>query len=72
MSTAEAITEEVAKLTPPQQAQVLDFARSLASRPTGVKLADLKSFVGLIHEQDLREMQRAIEEDCENIDADRW
>jgi hypothetical protein len=72
MSTAETIIEEVAKLTPPQQEQVLDYARSLASRPAGVKLSDLQSLVGSIPEQDLREMQKAIEEGCENVDADRW
>jgi hypothetical protein len=75
MSTTEQITLEVDRLSEPQRQRVLEFARSLepaAVLPKGVKLSDLRSFVGLFSPTDLKEIESAIEEGCENVDADRW
>jgi ABC-type molybdenum transport system ATPase subunit/photorepair protein PhrA len=72
MTTTNLILEEVNRLSDDQQQRVLEFARSLATRPAGVPLADLMKFVGTIPKEDLLEMQRVIEEDCERIDAEGW
>ena len=58
------------------QARVVDFARSLADseRPkkVGVPGKDLLRFAGTISHEDCMEMLKAIEEDCEQIDANEW
>lgn len=55
-----------------QQREVLAFARSLKSQPTGVSGSSLVKFAGNIPATDLTQMQAAIEEDCERIDPDEW
>ena len=76
MSTVEQIEAQVRQLAPPQQERVLQFARSLTGNPSalppGAKLEDLMKFAGTIPREDLEEMQRAIEEGCEQIDHDSW
>jgi hypothetical protein len=64
------LIEQLNRLDPSQQQRVLDFARELATatRPQGVPASKLKQFAGLIPKEDLAEMKRAIEEDCERID----
>jgi putative transposase len=55
--------------------QVLDFARALpgSSRPKGISsLKLLKLAEGLFEREDVEEMMKAIEEDCEKIDYDEW
>jgi hypothetical protein len=70
MSTAEAIALEVEKLTLQQQQSVLEYARSMTKPlPRGARLADLARFAGTISEQDLREIQEAIEEGCERVNS---
>ncbi len=76
MSTAEQITDYVRRLTEAQQMKVLDFAQSLGSgilaAPPGAKLEDLLRFAGSIPPEDLRQMQDAIEEGCEQVNPDGW
>jgi hypothetical protein len=71
----EEILNVVHRLKPEEQQQVLDFARTLpgSSRPKGVSsLKLLKLAEGLFEREDVEEMMKAIEEDCEKIDYDEW
>jgi hypothetical protein len=58
------------------QVRVVDFARSLAQSPkprqVGVPGSELLRFVDTIPPEDLEEMKRIIEEDCERIDLNEW
>lgn len=67
----EELREELDKLAPEQQRQVLACARQL-SRPAGVPGEVVLRFAGLIPPDDLALMEQAIEEDCERIDPDEW
>jgi hypothetical protein len=65
--------EQLSRLSPDGQRQVLDFARSLRrGRPTGVPGKSLLAFAGTIPLDDLKLMQAATEIDCERVDADGW
>lgn len=68
------IREQLDRLAPAQQRQVLDFARSLGrpSRPVGVPGAALLHFVGSIPADDLHAMAQAIADDWERIDVSVW
>jgi hypothetical protein len=68
------ILEELHRLKPEQQQKVLEFARELtgSKTPKGVPSSSLLKFGGLIPKEDLDEMMKAIEEDCERIDYDEW
>jgi hypothetical protein len=74
MSTIEATTLEMQKLTPAQQEQVLAYARSLkqGKLPPGTKVKDLMKFVGSISSEDLKLMEQAIEEGCEQVNPNGW
>jgi len=52
------------------QLRILDFARTLA--PTGVKGESLLRFEGVIPDEDLLLMSKAIEEGCEQVDISGW
>jgi hypothetical protein len=58
------------------QAKVVDFARTLAgtskAEEIGIPGKDLLRIVGMIPHDDLMEMKRVIEEDCERIDPNEW
>jgi hypothetical protein len=58
------------------QARVVDFARTLtgAARPRvrGVPGKELAKIAGCIGTDDAMEMMAAIEEGCEQIDANSW
>jgi hypothetical protein len=67
------ILDQLAGLGPDQQQKVLDFARALAvKRPIGTPGRDLLRFAGMIQSDDLDAMTQAIEEGCEQVDADEW
>ena len=69
------ITEQVKRLSPADQRRVLDFVRALAvTQPKGTSGKDLIALAASLEfdKEDLREMARAIEEDCERVDADGW
>jgi hypothetical protein len=67
------ILEQLEQLAEVQQKQVLEFAQSLASsKPLGEPGANLLRWAGLIPPDDLREMERAIEEGCEQVDENGW
>ena len=68
-----AILEQVRALLPEEQQRVLEFARALAtSRPRGVAGKDLLRFAGTIPKDDLKMMSVAIEEGCEQVNANEW
>ena len=73
ISFEDEIIERVRKLDSEKQRKVLDYVRDL-EQPKGEpgwKLAEHARSLGFSHE-DLEEMKRAIEEDCETIDEDEW
>lgn len=67
------LLEQIEKLTPLQQKQVLDFtlrlSGQLSKRYPGKKLLEL---VGTISPEDLKIMKQAIEDGCEQIDESEW
>ena len=67
------LLEQLDKLAPAQQQQVLSFARSLVqARPRGVPGRELLGFAGTILPDDLAAMAQAIEDGCEQINRDEW
>lgn len=65
------IIEQVERLAPPQQRQVLEFARDL-TKSAGTPGRDLLHFAGCIDPVDLQIMSRAIQEHCEKIEPNAW
>jgi hypothetical protein len=63
---------EFSDLTPEQQAQVLGFMRALRGKPTGTPGRDLLRFAGLFPPEDIADIQKAIEEGCEQVDHGEW
>ncbi len=67
------IIDELSHLSTAQQRQVLAYVRSLASRrPAGQPGKSLVRFAGTIEQDDLVLMTEAIEEGCEQVNADEW
>ena len=64
------IAEEAAQLTPADQQRALDFVRVLATGQQETPADVWRRFAGLFLPEDLDEMERAIDEGCENIDPD--
>ena len=63
----------LSQLPAERQRQVLEFARTLATRRIqGVRGTTLLQFAGSIDESDLETMSQAIEDGCERVDADEW
>lgn len=78
-SLPEQIAEEAAQLTPADQQRALDFVhllRTAQSQPPGPNSLsspdNLLKFVGAIPREELDEMERILEEGCENIDDGEW
>ena len=59
-----------------EQALVVDFARTLAKslkpKKVGTPGKELLRFAGTISHEDAQQMMKAIEEGCEQIDANEW
>jgi hypothetical protein len=73
MTTADEIADELAKLTLQQQQSVLRYARALsAPLPPGAKLKVILSVTGGILPDDLKQMQDAIEQHCEQVNVHGW
>ena len=78
--TAQQFTNEYIALPPEARHQAEDFVSYLrqkyapASAPTlrGTPGRELLQFAGTIELDDLALMQQAIEEGCEQVDADEW
>jgi hypothetical protein len=73
LNLQKAIAEQVAKLSPQRQEQVLIFVSSLGTpAPKGESGAALTRFAGSIDAVSAREMTQAIEAECERVDAEQW
>ena len=69
----ERILEQVNRLGPDAQLQVLEFARTLASdRPRGEPGKHLLKLIGCIPQDDLKEIEEAIQKGCEQVDPNGW
>ena len=73
MDVREEIVARVDKLPLEMQEEVLRFVASLAaSTPKGESGAALRCFSGSLDHVSAQEMIRAIEEQCERVDASEW
>ena len=69
----EKVIKELKPLPYELQWRVLEFTRALAvSVPHGVPGEQLLRFAGAIPLDDTQRMQQAIEQGCEQVDADEW
>ena len=67
------ITEQLHKLTPDQQKRVLAFIQVLAQKqPSGVPGSELLRFAGSIEHNDVKVIEKAIVEGCEQVDLNEW
>lgn len=70
------ITAQLHRLSPDQQKQVLEFVNSLArerEKPSsGLPGNELLHFAGSIEADDLRAMEQAIAEGCEQVNINEW
>jgi hypothetical protein len=67
------VIEQLKALPSEMQWRVLEFTRALAaSAPHGVPGEQLLQFAGKVPADDLKLMQKAIEDGCELVDAHGW
>ncbi|MFL5242807.1 MAG: hypothetical protein ACJ8FY_11920 [Gemmataceae bacterium] len=70
---AEQVLDQMKDLPARQQRRVLEFVRALAaSTPTGVPGKKLVPFAGTIPADQVKELERLIDEGCERIDVNGW
>jgi len=73
ISIKEKIIEQIEKLNPEQQKQILNFAKVFElGKSKGVKGKELLRFSGAIEKSDLDIMELAIEEGCEKVNVNDW
>ena len=73
MCIGDEIVERVDKLPPEKQEQVLRFVASLAgSTPKGESGAGLRHFAGSLDPVSAQEILRAVDQECERVDASEW
>ena len=69
----EKVIEQLRDLPPELQWRVLEFTCALAiSTPRGVTGQQLLGFAGAISPDDAQLMREAIEQGCEQVDANEW
>lgn len=67
------IMRELNALPSDLQKRVLDFTRMLSSSESSApNTQNALKFAGTISKRDLKAMQEAIEENCEQVDAHEW
>jgi hypothetical protein len=71
-SLKDALDREIAGLGAADRRRVLEFARSLGSRPRGTAPSALLSMAGTMSESDVAEIEAAIEEGCEKVNPGGW
>lgn len=64
------LIDQIEKLPYDLQLRVLNFAKALI--PKGVEGKRLLQFEGAISVDDLKQMAKAIEENCEKVDTSEW
>lgn len=63
----------VRTLSEDERRRVMSFAEALAdTHPVGVPGSTLLHFAGTFEAETLRDIERAVEEGCERVDADEW
>jgi hypothetical protein len=73
MDLRQEIANQVEKLPPDIQEQVLRFVASLSrSAPAGENGARLREFSSSLDFTSARQMMQAIDEECERVDAGDW
>jgi hypothetical protein len=73
MCVRDEIVARIDKLPPEMQEQVLRFVASLAApTPKGESGAVLRHFSGSLDPVSAQEMLRAIDQECEWVDAGEW
>ena len=67
------ILQQLERLPPELQKRVYEFTLELTRfHLKGTPGVDLLSLAGTIPDDDIEAMTRAIEEDCERVNADEW
>jgi hypothetical protein len=69
------IAAQLHRLSPDQQKRVLEFVQALAQekkRFSGASGSELLRFAGAIEADDLRAMEQAIAEGCEQVNLSEW
>jgi hypothetical protein len=67
------VTKQLRGLPTEMQWRVLEFTRALAvSEPRGIPGQQLLAYADTILPVDLTRMNQAIEQGCEQVDADAW
>lgn len=67
------IINQIGLLDYEHQRRVLDFARALAvTGPKGIQGKQLLCFAGTIPADDLKTMEKAIDDSCEKVDLNEW
>lgn len=72
-SVTDEISKELRKLSPPERHSVLQYIKNLVS--SGQRKVDWVEFeqaIGSIPSENIREMERIIDEGCEQIDNEGW
>ncbi|GAB4421758.1 MAG: hypothetical protein Kow00106_18810 [Anaerolineae bacterium] len=73
VSIIDRVIEQLKVLPQELQWRVLEFARALAaSTPRGVPGKQLLRFAGALPTDEAEAMKTAIEQYCEQVDADEW
>jgi hypothetical protein len=72
MDVRDEIVARIDKLPPEMRERVLEFVAALAAPANGESGAALRHFLGSIHPVSALEMIRAIEDECERVDASQW
>jgi len=72
-SIRDKVVEQLSRMPQSLQKQVLEFAKTLTdSTVQGVPGSQLLRFAGTIPLDDIALMREAIEQDCEQVDANEW
>lgn len=71
-SLKDELNREILALDENDRRRVLEFARSLGSRPRGTAPSSLLPLSGVLSESDVAEMEAAIEEGCEKVNPGAW
>ncbi len=72
-SIVDRVIEQLKDLPQELQWRVLEFTRALAvSTPHGISGAQLLQFAGSFSQDDVKAMQQAIEQGCEQVDTNEW
>lgn len=72
-SIEQSINDYIKTLNIEEQKRILEFVRNLSlSKSKGSKGKDILQFASTIRADDLSEMQKAIDLDCEKVNENEW